>query len=195
MYRANRMREKQQTGFADYGEYLKSLGMKGTIRSFEPVYMARIAQLTNKSNQFNLTTRRYTQGEIEQAAADGEYITLYGKLEDKFGDNGVVSVVIGYKKEEERHIDLWIMSCRVLKRDMEFAMMDRLVEESRKAGIKRILGYYYPTAKNKMVENFYGLQGFGKIKEDEEGNTVWLYEIPEIYEKKNKYIEVEMERE
>ena len=195
MYRANRMREKQQTGFADYGEYLKSLGMKGTIRSFEPVYMARIAQLTNKSNQFNLTTRRYTQGEIEQAAADGEYITLYGKLEDKFGDNGVVSVVIGYKKEEELHIDLWIMSCRVLKRDMEFAMMDRLVEESRKAGIKRILGYYYPTAKNKMVENFYGLQGFGKIKEDEEGNTVWLYEIPEIYEKKNKYIEVEMERE
>ena len=195
MYRANRMREKQQTGFADYGEYLKSLGMKGTIRSFEPVYMARIAQLTNKSNQFNLTTRRYTQGEIEQAAADGEYITLYGKLEDKFGDNGVVSVVIGYKKEEELHIDLWIMSCRVLKRDMEFAMMDRLVEESRKEGIERILGYYYPTAKNKMVENFYGLQGFGKIKEDEEGNTVWLYEIPEIYEKKNKYIEVEMERE
>ncbi len=195
MYRANRMREKQQTGFADYGEYLKSLGMKGTIRSFEPVYMARIAQLTNKSNQFNLTTRRYTQGEIEQAAADGEYITLYGKLEDKFGDNGVVSVVIGHKKEEELHIDLWIMSCRVLKRDMEFAMMDRLVEESRKEGIERILGYYYPTAKNKMVENFYGLQGFGKIKEDEEGNTVWLYEIPEIYEKKNKYIEVEMERE
>lgn len=195
MYKANVERRKQEAGYTNYADYLLSLDMDAQIKPFEPVYMARIAQLTNKSNQFNLTTRRYTQGEIEQAAADGEYITLYGKLEDKFGDNGVVSVVIGHKKEEELHIDLWIMSCRVLKRDMEFAMMDRLVEESRKAGIKRILGYYYPTAKNKMVENFYGLQGFGKIKEDEEGNTVWLYEIPEIYEKKNKYIEVEMERE
>lgn len=191
MYRANRMREKQQAEFADYGEYLRSLKMKGTIRSFEPVYMARIAQLTNKSNQFNLTTRRYTQGEIEQAAADKGQITLYGKLEDKFGDNGVVSVVIGHKEEDALHIDLWIMSCRVLKRDMEYAMMDRLAEECQKAGISKIIGYYYPTAKNKMVENFYGLQGFVKTEEDDKGNTVWQYKIPETYEKKNKYIEIE----
>lgn len=194
MYQANRMREKQQAGFADYGEYLKSLEMKGIIRSFEPMYMARIAQLTNKSNQFNLTTRRYTQSEIEGIASDRDYITLYGKLEDKFGDNGVVSVVIGHKKEETLHIDLWIMSCRVLKRDMEYAMMDRLAEECKKAGIRRIIGYYYPTAKNKMVENFYALQGFAKTQEDENGNTVWLYEIPEMYERKNRYIDIFQEK-
>ena len=157
------------------------------------MYMARIAQLTNKSNQFNLTTKRYTQSEIEQTAASAEYITLYGKLEDKFGDNGVVSVVIGRIEDGVQkvlHIDLWIMSCRVLKRDMEYAMMDRLTEECFKAGISSIMGYYYPTAKNNMVRNFYDLQGFTKIEEDEKGNTVWRYEIPKNYEKKNRYIDV-----
>lgn len=195
MYQANLMREKQQADFADYGEYLESLQMKGTIKPFEPMYMARIAQLTNKSNQFNLTTRRYTQSEIEQTAASGDYITLYGKLEDKFGDNGVVSVVIGRVEDcaqegagKRLHVDLWIMSCRVLKRDMEYAMMDCLVEECKKRGISTALGYYYPTAKNRMVKEFFGLQGFTKIKEDEKGNTVWEYRIPKEYEKKNRYI-------
>lgn len=188
MYKANLMREKQQTSFADYTEYLRSLGMRAAIKAFEPVYMARIAQLTNKSNQFNLTTKRYTQSEIEQAAASPDYITLYGKLEDKFGDNGVVSVVIGEKKEGTLHIVLWIMSCRVLKRDMEYAMMDRLVEECQKSGIHTIKGYYYPTAKNNMVRNFYELQGFTKTEEDAEGNTAWQYQIPPTPTPKNKVI-------
>ena len=91
-------------------------------------------------DQFNLTTKRYTQAEIEQIAGNDEYITLYGKLIDRFGDNGVVSVVIGHIIESCLHIDLWIMSCRVLKRDMEFAMMDTLVERARKKGITRIVG-------------------------------------------------------
>lgn len=191
MYKANMLREKQQSVFADYGEYLKSLEMKAVIQAFEPLYMARIAQLTNKSNQFNLTTKRYTQGEIEETASSPEYITLYGKLEDKFGDNGVVSVVIGHKKETELHMDLWIMSCRVLKRDMEYAMMDSLVKECQKSGITSIIGYYYPTAKNNMVRNFYALQGFTKTEEDEKGNTVWKCEIPADYKEKNRYISME----
>lgn len=191
MYKANIERAQQQAAFADYNEYLLSLRMKGTIRSFEPVYMARIAQLTNKSNQFNLTTKRFTLGEIEQTAADDRFITLYGKLEDKFGDNGVVSVVIGRKEGDACHIDLWLMSCRVLKRDMEFAMMDALAERCIAAGIHTIYGYYYPTAKNAMVKDFYALQGFAKISEDEEKNTVWKFEIPAPYEKKNHVIEVE----
>lgn len=97
MYQANVKRKQQQQNFGDYREYLLSLDMKGTIKPFEAVYMARIAQLTNKSNQFNLTTRRYTQSDVEQFAGSSDYITRYGKLEDKFGDNGVVSVVIGRK--------------------------------------------------------------------------------------------------
>lgn len=190
MYKANQERKQQEASFGNYEEYLHSLDMVGTIRAFEPLYMARIAQLTNKSNQFNLTTKRFTQSEIEQTADDANYITLYGKLEDKFGDNGVVSVVIGRIEGDLLHMELWLMSCRVLKRDMEFAMMDEVVEKCRERGIHTIRGYYYPTAKNAMVKNFYELQGFTKISEDEAGNAVWEYRISEDYEKKNHVIQV-----
>lgn len=191
MYKANIERKHQEMKFGDYQEYLKSLEMTGTIRPFEAMYMLRIAQLTNKSNQFNLTTHRYTQSEIEAIAENREYIALYGKLEDKFGDNGVVSVVIGHKEADTLHIDLWLMSCRVLKRDMEFAMMDELVAQCQKDGIKQIRGYYYPTAKNAMVKEFYGLQGFTRTDEDEAGNTTWEFIIPDSYEKKNRAIRVQ----
>lgn len=191
MYQKNAKRTKLQSTFTDYKEYLVSLEMKGIIRAFESVYMARIAQLTNKSNQFNLTTRRYTQAEIESISQKEDYITLYGKLFDKFGDNGVVSVIIGHKVEKECQIDLWIMSCRVLKRDMEFAMMDALVNCCKEKGLTKIRGYYYPTAKNSMVREFYQMQGFQKISEDTQGNTEWIFDIPEIYQNKNNVIEME----
>lgn len=190
MYKENLKRAQLQSSYANYGEYLSSLEMEATIKSFESIFMARIAQLTNKSNQFNLTTRRYTQTEIEAIASDSTYITLYGKLQDKFGDNGVVSVVIGHVLDEECHIDLWIMSCRVLKRDMEFAMMDELVMHCQKHNVKRIIGYYYPTAKNSMVRDFYGIQGFTKIEENEIGDTIWSFELSSNYEQKNHYIKV-----
>lgn len=189
MYKANVMRKQQEQSFGDYKEYLKSLQMKAVIAPFEAMYMARIAQLTNKSNQFNLTTKRYSQSEIEAIAQDEKFLTLYGKLEDKFGDNGVVSVVIGEVEGNTLHIRLWLMSCRVLKRDMEFAMMDTLVEKCKEQGIDTIYGYYYPTAKNAMVREFYSLQKFTKIEEDEQGNTTWKYEIPAEYSCKNEVIE------
>lgn len=169
--------------------------------------MARIAQLTNKSNQFNLTTRRFTQAQIEAFAANPGYITLYGKLADRFGDNGVVSVVIGRKGTAEDvdayrrgetpgaaaddmspgrdmlHLELWLMSCRVLKRDMEYAMMDSVVEACRECGVGTVMGYYYPTAKNAMVKDFYQIMGFEKTEETDTGVTIWKFEIPADYEK------------
>lgn len=190
MYKQNAQRMELAQSIGDYGEYLKSLEMKGTIEGFIPMYLDRIAQLSNKSNQFNLTTRRYTRAEIEEIAGSDDYIDLYGKLEDKFGDNGVVSVVIGHKDGDKLHMDLWIMSCRVLKRDMEFAMMDELVAKSQAAGIKTIRGYYYPTAKNHMVEDFYGQMGFTKVKEDAEGNTEWEFTVEENYQRQNQWIKV-----
>lgn len=195
MYQENARRAREEATFENYEDYLKALYMKAEIKPFAPVYMARIAQLTNKSNQFNLTTRRYSQAEIEKLAADGNYITLYGKLEDKFGDNGVISVVIGHQTGEVLHIDLWIMSCRVLKRDMEYAMMDRLVEMAQEAGISEIRGYYYPTAKNRMVKEFYSLQGFDKIEEDQQGNSQWRLQLTEGYQKKNHVIAVNVQEE
>ena len=190
MYKENAARAQLQASFADYGEYLKSLDMHAVIKPFEAVYMSRIAQLTNKSNQFNLTTRRYTQDEIEAAAADSNFITRYGSLKDKFGDNGVVAISIGEIKHDVCELVLWLMSCRVLKRDMEFAMMDEMVAAAMERGCRRIRGYYYPTSKNAMVKDFYATQGFTKISEDAAGNAVWELDISCGYKRKNNYIGV-----
>ncbi len=190
MYKANAERAAAMRSAEDYGEYLDSLEMKAEIKQFVPMYIARIAQLTNKSNQFNVTTRRYTEGEIANISHDPAYITLYGRLSDKFGDNGVVSVVIGNIRGTQLHIDLWIMSCRVLKRDMEFAMLDELVRLAKEKGIDTIYGYYYPTAKNGMVRGLFGTFGFEKVSGDEQGNTVW--KLPtDSYENKNVHISVD----
>ena len=189
MYKNNVLRSAQIAAFGDYDEYLRSLEMHGIIDDFIPVYLARITQLTNKSNQFNLTARRYTSAEMEEVYHSSEYIRLYGKLIDKFGDNGVVSVVIGHKNGTVLDMELWLMSCRVLKRNMEQAMLDTLVEKCRQAGITHIHGYYYPTAKNHMVEKLYETFGFTLTQQDDAGNTVW--ELPvEGYEKQNHVITV-----
>lgn len=190
MYKANRERAKQQQAFGNYQDYLLSLEMTAKIHSFERLYLSRIVQLTNKSNQFNLTTRRYTQSEIEELSEKSQYLTLYGKLEDKFGDNGVVTVVIGRQEEKVLHLDLWLMSCRVLKRDMEYAMLDKLIEQCRERGIEEIRGYYYKTAKNGMVKRFYKDLGFTLLKEDEKENTVWYYNTVNMYQNKNDVIKV-----
>ncbi|MCR5416866.1 MAG: HAD-IIIC family phosphatase [Pseudobutyrivibrio sp.] len=187
MYKENAARAKLESSFSDYGEYLDSLEMTAEIDSFAPVYMARIAQLTNKSNQFNLTTKRFTQTEIEETAADDSYITLYGKLIDKFGDNGVVSVVIGHVDGDACDVDLWLMSCRVLKRDMECAMMDELVKRCADRGVKTLRGHYLPTAKNKMVKEFFGTMGFTRTAEHEDGASDWELSVAD-YQTLNHHI-------
>ncbi len=189
MYRQNAARAAEQTQFADYGDYLRSLNMKAVIRDFEPIYIPRIAQLTNKSNQFNLTTLRISESEMENISKDDRYIRLYGKLSDKYGDNGVITVVIGQKENDKLHIKLWLMSCRVLKRDMELAMLDSLVDTAKAQGIKKLYGYYYKTAKNAMVKEFYGTLGFKKLSETEDSSE-WELDISD-YKNKNKVIEVE----
>ena len=169
MYKANAQRAKLKETFADYREYLQSLSMKAEIAAFAKEYIPRIAQLTGKSNQFNLTTLRLSASEIEEMAASENWITLYGKLEDRFGDNGVVAVEAaeilpeeGNEEEKTAHIRLNLMSCRVLKRDMEFAMLDELVRKAKEKGVKTIVGYYYPTKKNGMVKELYTELGFLK---------------------------------
>lgn len=191
MYQENIKRKQLRNSFTDYSKYLLSLEMRGVIKAFAPVYIGRIAQLTNKSNQFNLTTKRYTQADIEVVAEAPDYITLYGKLEDRFGDNGIVAVVIAHTKDKDCHIELFIMSCRVLKRDMEFAMMDTLIHRCLERGIERIFGYYYPTAKNDMVKDFYQQQQFEKLSEDENGNTKWVFYPDTSYRDRNKVIKIE----
>ena len=189
MYEANVKRNRQKAKFESYNDYLLSLEMKGEIRDFKSVDLQRITQLTNKSNQFNLTTKRFTQPQMEEVFESHDYIRLCGRLCDKFGDNGIVSVVIGKINGDALDIILWLMSCRVLKRDMEYAMLDTLVKKSYDKGIKKLVGYYYPTAKNKMVSELYKDFGFEKISEDDNGNTEWALDT-HLYKQKNKVIEV-----
>lgn len=190
MYRENIKRNKLGLKFKNYDEYLQSLEMKAFIKPFNERYMGRITQLTNKTNQFNLTTYRYSQLEIEKLANDDKCITLYGKLEDKFGDNGVVSLIIGEVKSDICYVNLWLMSCRVFKRNMELAMMDKLVSECKKRGIKKIQGHYIPTSKNKFVRDFYEEIGFENIDKLSNGETFWEFIIDGNYKNKNTIINV-----
>lgn len=189
MYKANAERIKLQKTFKSYEEYLTSLEMKADITDFEPIYLSRIVQLTNKSNQFNLTTKRYQLSEMEDISANDRYIRLCGRLRDRFGDNGIVSIVIGETIEQIVHIDLWLMSCRVLKRDMELAMLDELVKHCIKRDVTKIIGHYYKTNKNAMVSELYGSFGFTKVKEFENGDSTWELETSD-YKNRNHVIKV-----
>jgi FkbH-like protein len=159
-YAGNAKRNELQARFADYGEFLASLEMRAEAGPFTPTYLDRIAQLTGKTNQFNLTTRRYSRAEIEAIAGDDRFVTRYIRLTDRFGDNGLISVVIGRLDADTLHLDLWLMSCRVLKRDVELLMLDELAAAARLAGAGTLRGYYLRTPKNNMVCGHYERLGF-----------------------------------
>jgi FkbH-like protein len=187
-YNSNTERSTYETGFRNYEEFLASLEMTAEIAPFCPVYLERIAQLTNKTNQFNLTTRRYTSAEIEAISGDASFITLYGRLADKFGDNGLVSVLIGRIFDKSVELDLWLMSCRVLKREMEFAMFDTFVEQCQAQGISRIVGVYVPSRKNSMVAGHYASLGFSRVGGDSANREVWHYDVLRTYAARTRYI-------
>ena len=187
-YSSNAERSAGQARFSNYGEFLASLEMTAEIGSFLPIYLERITQLINKTNQFNLTTRRYTSAEVIAIAQDPAFISLYGRLADKFGDNGLVSVLIGQVFNETVQVDLWLMSCRVLKREMEFAMFDALVEQCQVRGIRKIVGVYIPSKKNSMVAEHYASLGFSPTGGDTEGRELWCYDLPPTYSPRTRYI-------
>jgi FkbH-like protein len=187
-YSSNAQRSTYETGFTNYEDFLDSLEMTAEIGPFQPMYLERLAQLINKTNQFNLTTRRYTSAEVEAIAHDPSFITLYGRLADKFGDNGLVSVLIGRVFDRTVEVDVWLMSCRVLKRGMEVAMFDALVEECLSRGIRKILGVYIPSRKNGMVAGHYAKLGFSRVDGASEGREVWQLDVPQTYSPQARHI-------
>ena len=189
MYAANIKRQNAATTFADYESYLASLDMEAEISRLKEGNIQRVTQLANKSNQFNLTTKRYTAAEMEEITKDKTRIAIFGRLKDSYGDNGIVSVVIGRIEKESVHIELWLMSCRVLKRDMELAMLDEFVRRARKNGANRLVGYYIKSAKNAMVQDFYPKLGFSAFGENDGDDTVWELDISN-YKNKSKYIKL-----
>lgn len=189
-YQISRQAENEKAQFASYDEFLESLEMKAEIKGFEPAMLERISQLTNKTNQFNLTTRRYNLSEMESLMRSESHITLYGRLIDRFGDNGIVSVMIGHVDGTLLEVELWLMSCRVFRRNMELAMFDELVARCKAKGIRRIDGRYYRTAKNGIVRELYRDLGFDCLSADPGGDSVWSLVIPEQYKPKNSTIRV-----
>lgn len=177
MYRENAQRAQAQAAFSDYSDYLRSLEMKAVIAPFDIAHAARITQLMNKTNQFNLTTRRYTDAEVSACMSDGNTLTLYASLADRFGDNGIVSALIGRVQDGILTIEEWVMSCRVFKRDLELAVFDALIAYCRTHNITSIEGDYLPTAKNAYVRTLYPTLGFSQTAESEEG-THYRFDIP-----------------
>jgi len=187
-YRMNRKRSQEQSAFKSYDDFLEALDMVAEIKPFSSIYLDRITQLTNKTNQFNLTTKRYTVDEIKSIKECNDYIKLYGRLSDKYGDNGLISGIVGRLNGRTLHIDLFFMSCRVLKRQMEFAIFDELVDICKKRNVVEIIGYYFKSRKNNIVSDLYKELGFSLIEKNGE-NSTWLLNVNQ-YKVKNKFISI-----
>jgi FkbH-like protein len=173
-YQDNAKRVSLQKQMGGVDAYLSSLDMTITFQPFDAVGRARILQLINKSNQFNLTTRRYTEPEVVEAENDPEVFTLQVRLADMFGDNGMISVVICRPDGPECWaIDTWLMSCRVLGRKVENMVLREILAHARVAGIRKLCGVFKPTERNKLVIDHYAKLGFTKIAEEESGLTRW----------------------
>ena len=185
-YQVEAQRVSLQKTFSNEADFLKSLDMISVVSGFNKFNTPRVAQLSQRSNQFNLRTVRYTEADIEALGKDPDVIDLSFTLEDKFGDNGLIAVIIMKKQDEETlFIDTWFMSCRVLKRGMEDFTLNTMVEAAREKGYKRIIGEYLPTPKNKMVENHYPSLGFQKL----EGTPIAQYVLDvEQYQPRENYI-------
>jgi FkbH-like protein len=176
-YQDNARRVALQRVTGDLDAYLATLKMTITFQPFDVVGRARIAQLISKSNQFNLTTRRYSEAQVAEIEADPNCLTLQVRLVDTFGDNGMISVIICRQDAGVWQIDTWLMSCRVLGRRVEQAVLQELLIHARSLGISRIIGTYRPTERNRLVEDHYSKLGFTECERLADGSTVWSLEV------------------
>jgi FkbH-like protein len=173
-YQDNARRANLQKQVGGVDAYLASLDTTITFQPFDATGRARIVQLINKSNQYNLTTRRYTDPEVTQAENDPEVFTLQVRLADIFGDNGMISVVICRPAAAGVwEIDTWLMSCRVLERKVEFMVLREILLHARAAGIQKLSGSYRPTDRNNLVVGHFSKLGFTKVEELASGLTRW----------------------
>lgn len=179
-YRANLLRDEMKTQAASLEEFLDQLDMEAEHSPFHHTVLARVMQLLGKTNQFNLTTRRHSEEQICRMMSSNEYWTQYFKLKDRFGDNGLVGLLIVRRLPEALptwEIDTWLMSCRVIGRRMEQFMLQVLVEAARAAGIQLLRGVYVPTAKNAMVAELYPQLGFVQTGQLAEGAFTYSLDL------------------
>ena len=192
-YKTNVKRESEKVRFKNYNDYLASLKMKTIFKKFKKEDINRITQLVNKTNQFNLTVKRLNLEEVINISKHSNFLTIAGNLKDKFGDNGLVTIFIGKIKKQTIDIVVWLMSCRVFNRNLEFALFDYLISQCKNKGISTIYGNYIKSKKNFIVKDFYKTLGFNKVKSNKtEGK--WEYKITNKYVKKNKIIKITNEK-
>jgi FkbH-like protein len=172
-YRADAARRQVAESTADLGEFLRSLSMRARIGPISPDTLERSVQLINKSNQYNLTTRRCSSAEIVAKLDDPRWVTRTVSIADRFGDNGLISVVLAEVAGDELRIDTWLMSCRVLQRNVEHHLLNHLVALARSRGLGRIRGEYVPTAKNAIVADHFERLGFACTGRETDGRTSW----------------------
>lgn len=164
-YQVEAKRVSSAKAFTNEADFLKSLNMVSEVKGFDSFNTPRVAQLSQRSNQFNLRTVRYTEDEIKALSTNPDYACFSFTLEDKFGDNGLICVIILEKKDTETlFVNTWFMSCRVLKRGMENFTLNTLVAYAKENGFKKIIGEYLPTLKNGMVKEHYPNLGFAKLE-------------------------------
>jgi FkbH-like protein len=164
-YQSNRRREQLKASATDLDTYLHGLEMRLLWRRFDRVGLNRTVQLINKTNQFNLTTRRYSEADIVEIMQDARAFGVQLRLVDRFGDNGIIAIVIGRMQREcDLLIDTWLMSCRVLGRQVEPTTLNLIAALARELGARRLIGEYVPTPKNGMVRDHYARLGFGEIE-------------------------------
>jgi len=173
LYRLEDARRQSQAQFAHLDEFLASLDIRITVARFDPFHLPRIAQLMQRSNQFNLTTRRLAEAECAALMTDPCAIPLYAKLSDRLGDHGLISIVVLDRRAGDLAISDWLMSCRVLGRGVEQFLMNRVFEEAARLGAEQVTGEFLPTSKNAMVKDFFARFGFAKVAEDSRGATRW----------------------
>ena len=172
-YQANIAREALATTATDLPSYLRGLDMRLHWRRFDKIGLQRSVQLINKTNQFNLTTRRYTEEDVRAVMDDPRAFGLQFRLFDRFGDNGIIAIVIGRLiQDTDLLLDTWLMSCRVLGRQVEEATLSVIAEQARGLGAQRLIGEYRPSAKNAMVKNHYEKLGFYKLGTSPDGVSV-----------------------
>ena len=192
-YKTNIKRESEKVKYNNYNSYLSSLKMETSFKKFEKKNINRITQLINKTNQFNLTTKRLRTEEVIKISKASSFLTISGDLKDKFGDNGLVTTLIAKKKDKSLEILIWLMSCRVFSRNLEYAMFDYLVKLCKKNNISYIYGNYIKSEKNLIVKDFFKTLGFKKVSNNK-NNTKWNFRINNNYINKNKIIKINNEK-
>jgi FkbH-like protein len=177
-YQGNKARDALKAAVTDLPSYLRGLEMELVWKRFDKIGLQRIVQLINKSNQFNLTTRRYTDEDVIAVMADPDAFGLQLRLTDRFGDNGIIAIIIGrLRANKDLAIDTWLMSCRVLGRQVEPTTLNLIAEQAAKLGARRIVGEYIPTKKNAMVKDHYARLGFTVMQTDPAGGNINMLDL------------------